>query len=257
MGSRVSGKVALVTGGARGIGKEIALALIEEGALVFITDIDGEGARATAALIHAESGYAHDVVDEAQWRAVMASVIAQAGRIDILVNNAGVAVGHGLNDVENVTLETWTQIINVNGYGTLLGCRHALAAMQETGGGAIVNIASIVSINATPTLAPYGFSKAGVAQLTKSVALLGEPLGVRCNSVHPGIIRTAMIEEIGAYHVRIRDGSTSAGAQSEGSPVRFQTPRDVAMGVLFLASDEARGVTGTQLLVDGGTTSLG
>ncbi len=255
-GGRVAGKVAYVTGAARGIGLAIAQTLVEEGATVFIGDLDLVDVVAASDRIGAADGFSHDVRDAEQWRAYVATILARAGRLDILVNNAGIALGEGATDVENVTPEAWNDVIEINGLGTLLGCQIALDLMRESGG-AIVNLSSIAALTPSPTIAAYGFSKAGVAHLTRSVAQLGAPLRIRCNSVHPGIVRTAMFSDLEAYH------SSTAGAATEqardallsGLPMgEFQTERDVALGVLYLVSDEARSVTGQQLVIDGGIT---
>jgi NAD(P)-dependent dehydrogenase (short-subunit alcohol dehydrogenase family) len=253
---RVVGKIAYVTGAARGLGLAIAQTLIEQGATVFIGDRDADGVAQAGALIGAAEAFHHDVVRREEWQRHLAVIIERCGRLDVLVNNAGIAQCSGANDIENVTPEGWNQVVEVNGLGTLLGCQAALAAMHETGG-SIVNLSSIAALTPTPTIAAYGFSKAGVAHLTRSAAEIGAPRRIRCNSVHPGMVRTAMLEQLEAYHL-VDAGSGAEKAREafrSGIPMgEYQPERDIALGVLYLASDEARFVTGSQLVIDGGMT---
>lgn len=253
--NRVAGKVALVTGGARGLGRSIAAALAREGARVYVSDVNAVDLARVATEAGAVAAFEHDVTSVDRWREVTDRIAGDAGRLDILVNNAGIARTPGANTVESVSLDSWRSVVAVNCEGTLLGCQNALRVMKQAGGGSIVNISSIAGLMPTPTIAAYGFSKAGVRHLTVSVAQYGAPFKIRCNSVHPGMIRTAMLQELQRYH------GTHTGGLSPSDPDPFlaaipmgeyQTEEDVALGVLFLASDEARFITGAQLVIDGG-----
>jgi 3(or 17)beta-hydroxysteroid dehydrogenase len=247
-GGRLAGKRALVTGAARGLGREIARIFACEGASVFVSDLDADAMAASAAAIGAEAGFAHDVTDEADWERILAATCA-GGALDILVNNAGIARAAEGNELETLTPASWRQVVDVNGLGVALGCKHALARMRAKGG-VVINLASIASFTPTPTIAAYGFSKAGVAHLTRSTAQAGAPYRIRCNSVHPGMIRTPMLQDIQAHA-----GDPTGEAFRAMIPMgEYQTEGDIAAGVLFLASDEARFITGAQLVIDGGIT---
>jgi 3(or 17)beta-hydroxysteroid dehydrogenase len=254
-GGRVSGKVALVTGAARGLGYAIANLLVRQGCAVFVSDCDGDAVDAAAARMGAVGCFLHDVTLEQHWREISEAIMGEKGRFDILVNNAGIARLPGANDVEEVSVDAWRGVMEVNGLGTLLGCQSAIPAMKRSGGGSIVNLSSVAARMPSPTIAAYGFSKAGVSHLTRSVAQLGAPFGIRCNAVLPGMIATEMVIDLQAYHAgltgaageKARDAFVSAIPMGE-----YQTAEDVAAGVLYLASDEARFVTGTELLIDGG-----
>jgi 3(or 17)beta-hydroxysteroid dehydrogenase len=252
---RVAGKVALVTGAAQGLGKAIAAALVREGARVYVTDINAGLVAETAKVVGAAGHFEHDVVQEDQWRAHVASLMREVGRLDVLVNNAGVAQLAGSNALEDVPLATWRKIIAVNCEGTLLGCQSALRQMKQNGGGSIVNLSSIAGLMPTPTIAAYGFSKAGIRHLTLSVAQHGAPFKIRCNSVHPGMIRTPMLLELHRLHAeQMRpDERSDLDPFLTAIPMgEYQKEEDIANGVLFLASDEARFITGAQLVIDGG-----
>lgn len=254
MTGRVEGKVALVTGGGSGIGKACALLLAGEGARVVVTDL--RGAEAVASEIQTAGGQAiavtHDVTQEAAWDAVMAAVEAAFGRLDIAVNNAGIG---GAADVETVTLAEWRHVMAINLEGVFLGTQRAIAAMKQSGGGSIVNISSIAGIVAQPMIPAYSASKGGVKLFTKSAALhCGRSgNGVRVNSVHPGYILTPLL----------KNGLAQAPSpEAAHQALVAETPigwlgqaEDVAYGVLYLASDESRFVTGSELVIDGGYTA--
>ena len=247
MNGRVSGKVYIVTGAAAGLGAAIARRLIEEGATVVATDIAG-----------GEGLVRHDVTDEAQWQALVDDVVTRHGRLDGLVNNAGIAESKGPVDPEHALLEDWRRINPVNAEGVFLGCKHVMAAIARTaGGGSIVNMSSIGALVPTPFLSAYGASKAAVAQFTRSVALYccEQGYAIRCNSVHPGQVRTPMHDELMARTASEMgiDEATAAEAFLSKVPMkRWQEAVDIANGVLFLLSDEARFITGTALVIDGG-----
>ncbi len=252
-------KVALVTGGASGLGKAIAQRLASDGANVAISDNQVEAGRATAA----EFGFTfleHDVCSESRWVDVVDEIERRFGKLDILVNNAGILGPLRGVDPERTQLESWKRIFAVNVEGVFLGCRTAIPAMRRAGGGSIVNISSIASLRATPHTTAYGASKAAVRHLTKSVAqhCAEEKLNIRCNSVHPGFVRTSLWD-VGSREIAAQRGMTLQEVIAEASdtvPMGDLTlPEDIAAGVAFLASDDARHVTGTKLVIDGGVVS--
>jgi NAD(P)-dependent dehydrogenase (short-subunit alcohol dehydrogenase family) len=248
-------KVALVTGGASGLGKAIAIRLAAEGAKVFITDVQVELGRQAAS----EEGLdflEQDVGDEKQWAEIVQTVGQRAARLDILVNNAGI-VGPSDADPEHTQFSDWRKVLSVNLDGVFLGCRAAIPAMRKAGGGAIVNISSITSEMPTSNIAAYGASKAAVRQLTKSVAdyCARQKLNVRCNSVHPGFVQTPAMDA--SYAEMAEKSGLSVDQIVEAGRARiplgdYTLAEDIAAAVAFLASDDARHVTGAKLLVDGG-----
>ena len=253
---RLSTRVALVTGGASGLGKAIAQRLAAEGARIVITDRQSALGQATAA----EQGFAfieQDVTDESQWVDVVQDVEARCGALHILVNNAGILGPKDAFDPENTRLSDWRSIFAVNVEGTFLGCRSVLPAMRRAGGGSIVNIASVAGMLASPYATAYGASKAAVRQLTKSVAqhCAQHRLNVRCNSVHPGSVRTPLLDKALQETAEQRGISLDAiVAEHEAlTPLGdFTRAEDVAAAVAYLASDDARHITGSKIVVDGG-----
>lgn len=249
---RVQDKVAVVTGGASGIGAATVRLLAANGATVVATDIaeapasDGEE---TGATLHLH----HDVTSDADWAHVIDVVIERFGRFDILVNNAGLGLRR---NIEETTLEDWRRLLAVNLDGVFLGTRHGVAAMRRAGnGGSIINISSIEGLVGDPDLAAYNASKGGVRLLTKSTALhcARAGYGIRVNSVHPGYIFTPMV----AKSMVASPEPEKARRRLEAlHPVgRLGEPDDVAYGVLYLASDESKFVTGSELVIDGGYTA--
>lgn len=255
---RLDTRVALVTGGAAGIGLTIAQRFQAEGATVVITDLDATRGEAVAA----ENGFAflaQDVVAEADWERVVAWTEREHGGLDVLVNNAAYVGSHDLGNPENSAIDDVRRVFAVNVEGTLLGCRAAIRLMRPRGGGSIVNIASVAAETATPFLVAYGASKAAVRQLTKSVAqyCCEQELAIRCNSVHPGNVRTEMWDDNGRQIAAARGVTLDDVAADTAARIpmgHFQTPDDMAAAVAFLASDDARYITGTKIVVDGGRT---
>jgi NAD(P)-dependent dehydrogenase (short-subunit alcohol dehydrogenase family) len=253
----LTGRVALVTGAAQGIGAAIAIGLVRQGASVLVTDIDMAGAQATLATIDAEAGQGRasamrlDVTDEEQWIATIATCRRVFGALNILVNNAGiVAVG----SVEDLTLAQWRQSMAINADGTFLGCKHALPLMRESGPGSIINMSSISAMVASHNMAGYNASKAAVWMLTKSVALhcARQGLPIRCNSIHPTFVRTGLLDEF----VGTRDREEVLAKLARQIPVgRIVELEDVVRAVNFLAGDDSAMMTGAELKLDGGLSA--
>jgi 3(or 17)beta-hydroxysteroid dehydrogenase len=253
---RLHGKRTLVTGGAKGIGYAIVERFVEEGASVLLTDID-ESAGLDAAKALGADFMKQDVGDEASWPKLMNETRAKFDGLDVLVNNAGLGDLAKGNSPEDTTLDEWRRIFRVNAEGVFLGCRAAIPVMAESGGGSIINLSSIAALAPTPFITAYGASKAAVLQLSKSIALHCAQNGhnIRCNTIHPGQITTPMHDGL------IRDVATAAGAPEEAVRADFLSripmgefgqTLDIANAALFLASDEARHITGEQMVVDGG-----
>lgn len=251
--ARVKHKVAIVTGAARGLGFAIANRLAMEGAAVVITDVLDEVGTAAAGKITAAGGrcsYRHqDVTDEAAWPTLVDAVVAQYGGLHILVNNAGIVIPES---VETETLDSWRKTQSVNLDAVFMGTKQAVIAMRDSGG-SVINMSSIEGLVGNPNIVAYNASKGGVKLLTKSAALYCAQQGyrVRVNSVHPGYILTDMV----------RDGLNSMGPEAweEAAAAipggELGEADDVAWGVLYLASDEAKYVTGSELVIDGGYTA--
>jgi NAD(P)-dependent dehydrogenase (short-subunit alcohol dehydrogenase family) len=252
---RVQGKVALVTGAALGLGRAAAAMLAREGARVVLTDIQSEEGGRAAEEIVAGGGEAmflrQDVASEEDWRRVMGSVASRFGPLDVLVNNAGVALSAS---IEDTSLEQWRWLMGINLDGVFLGTRYAITAMKRRGG-SIINLSSIEGLIGDPNLAAYNASKGGVRLLTKSSALHCAKAGykIRVNSIHPGYIRTPMVE---GYVAAQADPSAASAAIAAAHPLgHIGEPNDIAYGVLYLASDESKFVTGAELVIDGGYTA--
>lgn len=253
---RVRDKIALVTGGAGGLGSATARLLAREGAKVVLADMADEQGQALAAELGGD--YLRlDVTHEDNWAAVAKAVEAKHGRIDILVNSAGIEGDFVNGSPETTDLAQWRKVLSVNLDGTFLGCKHVLPIMKKARRGSIVNISSMASFLGTPVNVAYGASKAGVQQLTKSVAVHGSRDGmkIRCNSVHPGVIRTRMLENIYGQIGQLANVSKAQAEEMSLRQVPFGEvgePDDVGYLILYLASDEAKYVTGSEFMVDGG-----
>lgn len=256
---RVQGKVCLVTGAAMGLGEAMAKTLALEGGRVVLTDLDEAAGQAVAKAIADAGGEAlflrQDVAQEAQWETVIEAALQRFGRLDVLVNNAG--IGYRCAPEEQ-TLEEWRRLTAINLDGVFLGTKHAILAMKRNAaptGGSIINISSIEGLIGDPMLGAYNASKGGVTIYTRSVALYcaQQRTGIRVNSIHPGYIRTPLVERaVGA------GGDVEAGLQALGAmhPVgHVGEPMDIAWGVVYLASDESKFVTGSALVIDGGYTA--
>ena len=246
---RLQGKVAIISGGARGLGADEAKLFAEEGASVVFGDIQDEEGRKLEAEINESGGtaqYIHlDVTKEHDWENAVTKAVSTYGKLDILVNNAGILIMKGLEETES---SDWDDIQEVNSKGVFLGTKAVISAMRNAGGGSIINISSVAGLIGSRFTA-YGASKGAVRLLSKSTAVQYGPEGIRCNSVHPGIIETNMTE-------RLIGTSEARQAQLDRTPLNIiATSRDVSFGVLYLASDESRYVTGSELVIDGGITA--
>ena len=248
---RLEGKVALISGGARGMGAAEARLFASEGAKVVLGDVlESEGQQVEAEIAEAggEAVFVHlDVTSEDDWQQAVDTAIERYGGLHILVNNAGIWNG---GNVETQTVEGWDQIMDINAKGVFLGTRAAIPAMRESGSGSIVNISSVAGIIGSVGATAYNASKGAVRLLTKSTAVQYAAEGIRCNSVHPGPIETQMIREV------YPDKETRNSRVSAIPMGRMGEMDDVAKGVLFLASDEASYMTGSELVIDGGATAM-
>ncbi len=256
---RVDGKVALVTGGARGLGAVIAATLVEAGAKVIVTDVlSDEGAQTVARLGDNALFVRLDVTQEAEWEAAIATALKRFGRLDILVNNAGIEITRLFADI---TLEEFNKTMSVNSTGTFLGIKHAIRTMRPGGasghGGSIVNVSSVSGLMGSVGLGSYCASKGSVRLMTKAAAVECARLnyGIRVNSVHPAVVKTDMGTALINDYVRMGmfpDAAAAEKAFVNAQPLGLGLPQDIASGVCYLASEAARWMTGTELVLDGG-----
>ena len=258
---RLEGKVALISGGARGQGAAEARLFAREGAAVVIGDIlDEEGLKLEAEIreLGGRATYVHlDVTEPEQWENAVNRAVGEYGKLDVLVNNAGIGSvqtgGLDAPKIDGTPTELWDRVMDVNSKGVFLGTKSAIPALRAAGGGSIVNISSIAGIvglaPANGAAAAYASSKGSVRLLTKSTAVQYGAEGIRCNSVHPGFIETAMTE------LRLSVPGAREQAIAETPIRRIGTVDDIANGVLFLASDESSFMTGSELVLDGGWTA--
>ena len=248
---RLDGKVALISGGARGQGAAEARMFAREGAKVVIGDVlDAEGTSVAAEI--AESGgdalFVHlDVTHEEGWRSAIGAAVSSFGKLDVLVNNAGI---WRRGRVEDTTVEDWDTIMDVNAKGVFLGTKLAIPEMRKAGGGSIINISSTAGLVGGPRSSAYTASKGAVRLFTKATAIQYAKEGIRANSIHPGPIETAMIQQVWQGDEQNREEAIAR------TPLgRIGTPEDIAYGALFLASDESSFMTGSELVIDGGSTA--
>ncbi|HEX2481772.1 MAG TPA: glucose 1-dehydrogenase [Methylomirabilota bacterium] len=248
---RLPGKVALISGGARGMGAAEARLFAREGAQVVVGDILEAEGKAVEADIAAKGGQAAfvrlDVTREADWREAVALAERRFGKLNVLVNNAGIG---GAGRIEDTTLDAWERVMSVNATGVFLGTKAVIAAMRRAGGGSIVNISSQLGLVGMDDSSPqYTASKGAVRLLTKTTALQYAREGIRANSVHPGPIVTPMTERL------LADPATHRRMLSRIPLGRYGESEEVAYAVLYLASDESAFVTGSELVIDGGWTA--
>ena len=253
--NRVAGKVAIVTGGVRGIGRADALLLAQEGARVIVTDVDETGGRALAAAGGIEF-VRHDVRDAAGWDALVKDVVRRHGRLDVLVNNAGVIhVGDPLTSDS----EEWRHMFGVNVDGMMLGCKYAIPAMIDSGGGSIINMSSIAAKSGLYFYAGYCATKGAIAAYTKAVAVYcaQNRLHIRCNSIHPGGIDTpinaGLEAELATRMAGMRLPPQSA-VSADSPKMRLGEPNDIGYAVVYLASDESKFMSGAELYIDNTST---
>lgn len=253
---RVEGKVAIVTGGALGIGRAVCLELAREGAKVAVTDIaDDEGQKVVDEIkgFGGNAKYWHiDTASEDEVSSAFSDIEREFGSIDVLVNNAGIA---GVNKpTHEITKDEWDKVINVNVSGVFYCTKHAIPAMKKAGAGSIINLSSIYGMIGAADLPPYHASKGAVRLMSKNDALIYAKDKIRVNSVHPGFIWTPLVEQLG----KDSDEGVDAFRKQLDSlhPIgHVGESEDIAYGVLYLASDESKFVTGTELVIDGGYTA--
>lgn len=246
---RLDGKVALITGAARGQGETEARLFAQEGAKIVLTDILVDQGQQVAASIQTGGGEATfvqlDVSNPNEWTEVVRHAVQTYGRLDILVNNAGIALRAGLVDT---TVADWDRLMDINLKGVFLGMQHAIPAMLESGGGSVINISSTSGIVGFPGGTAYHSAKGGVRLLTKATAAEYAKQGIRVNSIHPGIIETPMTDNMAEARTALLLDRTPMGRK--GRPI------EIAYGALFLASDESSFMTGAELVIDGGMTAV-
>lgn len=247
---RLQEKVAIITGGAAGIGRTTLGLFLDEGARVVFTDVDADRGREVEAELANDRAMflAHDVTSEEQWREVVNTVVERFGGIDILFNNAGI---YRIASLVDTTLSAWEQMLAINVTGTFLGLKHVLPEMARRKSGSVVNASSVAGTVGAPDHSAYGASKGAVRTLTKDAAAEYAQWNVRVNSIHPGYIRTAM-SDYAAEQTKL-----SIEQLGRMYPLgRMGDPIEVARAVLFLASDEASFISGAELPIDGGFTAL-
>ncbi len=251
---RVDGKVAIVTGGAMGLGEADARILAREGARVVVTDVNRESGAAVAKAIGGEYRY-HDVANEGQWIELIADVAKKYGALHILVNNAGIVEP---GTIETQTYDEYKRQMAVSADGTFLGCKYAVPAIATSGGGSIINMASIASKRGIANVTAYCAAKGAVEALSRAVAVhcLTEKNNVRCNSIHPGSIDTPMVRGIGAKLVAAGLVNTQVPNAPRPTQQRLGEPLDIANLVLFLASDESKFISGQEFIPDGGLSAV-
>lgn len=250
--SRLLEKVVLITGGASGLGRGIAQRCSEEGAFTVISDVNEVAVAQTAAALDVDH-LAQDVAEEEQWLRVIETVQERYGRLDVLVNNAGI---FSSCPIDETPLDQWHAVLDVNLTGVFLGCKHGVRAMKHNPGGAagsIINLSSVVGLRGQLGGASYSASKGGVRLLTKTVALECAPLGIRCNSIHPGVIDTPIMDPIFAA---VDDPDALRTGIESTLPIGYMgdPAHDIGNMAVYLGSDESRYITGAEMVVDGGMT---
>ena len=247
---RVTGKVAIVTGAASGMGKADVQLLATEGAKVVVADMNEPDGKAVAQAIGENAVFMHlNVTDEENWKSVIAATVKTFGQLDILVNNAGIIA---LGSIVDTTLESWRLVNSVNSDGVFLGCKHAIPEMAKSGGGSIINMSSVAAIHGQSFVSAYTASKGAVRALTKNVAMYckEQKNGIRCNSVHPDGVKTPMVVKVAMG----KETATQEDLDEIGKFGNMCEPEDIANLVLFLASEESRFINGAEMLIDNAST---
>jgi len=253
--NRVEGKVVIVTGGSHGIGKSACKMLAQEGAKVAVTDVKDHDGKDVAEAIQNDGGTAEywhlDVSQEAEVKTVFQQIKEKWGKIDVLVNNAGIS---GPNQpTHEIEAKDWKSLLSINVDGVFFCTKHGVQAMIENGGGSIINLSSIYGIIGTTDLPAYHASKGAVRLMSKTDALLYAKDNIRVNSVHPGFIWTPLVEQFLQQQGDVEEGRKQL---EQLHPVgHVGEPEDVAYGILYLASDESKFITGSELVIDGGYTA--
>ncbi|MCO1655129.1 SDR family NAD(P)-dependent oxidoreductase [Pseudonocardia humida] len=249
---RLDAKTAIVTGGANGLGEAIATRMTEEGATVAVLDVDADGGRRVAAALPGATFHACDVTREADVEAAIGAAVAAHGRLDVLVNNAGITGAAGPS--HELALADWERVMAVNSTAVFLCTKHAVPHLRAAGEGSVVNISSIFGLVGSGGIPAYHASKGAVRAMTKTDALAYAPDRIRVNSIHPGYVWTEMVRAS-----TDRAGLSEPDARARLDPLHplggVGRPDDIAWGVVYLASDEARWVTGAELVIDGGYTA--
>lgn len=238
---RLENKVAIITGGSRGIGRATAELFAEEGATVVVADLSLETPFDSDSIVFIE----HDVTSVTAWTDLVSQVVTRFGSVDILFNNAGIVGSY--EPVDSTDLDDWHRILDINVNGIFYGVRAVVPVMRKQGSGSIINTSSIWGIASAAGVAAYSTSKGAVRLLSKNIALSYVQDGIRSNSLHPGIIDTPLIDA--------QDRDITAGVVAATPMNRLGSPREIAYGVLFLASDESSYMTGAELVIDGGYTA--
>lgn len=257
---RCEGKLALVTGGAQGLGRAHCIRLAQEGARVLATDINGAGAAETAEIVNAEMGagtafaIAHDVTDPAAWEAAVDAARENMGGLNVLVNNAGIGVP---GNIEECDFDDWKRCFSINVDSIFHGCQKALPLMRDHAPGSIINISSIAGLIASDTMPAYNASKAAVWMLSKSIALhcAKKNMQIRSNSIHPTFVDTPILD--GTARAHALDKHVLMEKLARQIPLKFVgEPNDIANAVVYLASDESRFMTGAEIKLDGGISAM-
>jgi len=251
--ARLDGKIAIITGAAKGLGEADARIFAREGATVILTDVDEEnGTRVAQEIGEKAEFHVQDVTSEEGWINLIDDVVARHGRLDVLVNNAGVVAP---GTIETQTADEYRFVMGVSADASFFGCKHAVKAMKETGGGSIINMCSIASLQGEPYVAAYCAAKGAVESLTRAVAVhsANNKLNVRCNSVHPSGILTPMVMNIG---VQMEEIGLSGQQGNNAEPSKLGEPDDIANTVLFLASDESKFINGAAIRVDNAMSAI-
>jgi len=249
---RLKGKVAIITGAAKGLGEANSRLFVSEGAHVIMTDVDVKnGERVAAEIGNKATFYKQDVRDEDGWASLIKRVMADHGRLDILVNNAGVVEA---GTIETQSAEDYRFVMAVSADGTFFGCKHAIPAMKKTGG-SIINMASIASVQGAPNVIAYCAAKGAVESLSRGIAAhcANNKLNIRCNSVHPSAILTPMVKSMPEKIAKAKLGNDNP---SMVKAMKIGEPNDVANTVLFLASDESKFISGTRIVIDNGLSTV-